>query len=330
MGELVYEMVWDCRYCGSRKLLGLTHRHCPTCGAQQDPNARYFPPDHEKVAVQNHELVGTDISCRYCAAPSSRKALHCGQCGGSLSEGTAVALQVAPSAHGMAYAASSPIGPPKRAWWKLALPVLCLAAVVVAVLLLLWKREQRFVVAERTWTRSVAIERLSSVREWVWCDELPEGTRELSRRREQRGTKQVPDGEDCELQRQDLGDGTFKETRVCRPRSKEAPVYSEKCELEMQKWARAREERAEGRLDSSEPHWPQVVLSRPRCESTGCEREGPRSERYAVLLKDAQGEPYRCDFDERTWRSFTPNARYAGQIRAALGSLDCSSLERLR
>jgi len=74
MAEPVYEMVWDCRYCTAKKLLGLTHRHCPNCGAQQDPNARYFPLDHEKVAVQNHEFVGADMQCRYCGGASSKSA----------------------------------------------------------------------------------------------------------------------------------------------------------------------------------------------------------------------------------------------------------------
>src|SRR5258708_4607424 len=96
MAELVYEMVWDCRYCGAKKLLGLTHRHCPNCGAQQDPNARSFPADHEKVAVQNHEYVGADIKCRYCGGPSSRRARNCGQCGAPLAEGAAVDTQAAP------------------------------------------------------------------------------------------------------------------------------------------------------------------------------------------------------------------------------------------
>ena len=46
--EKSYEMFWDCEYCGSSKLLGITHRHCPNCGAPQDPEKRYFPPDEEK------------------------------------------------------------------------------------------------------------------------------------------------------------------------------------------------------------------------------------------------------------------------------------------
>ena len=32
MVEPVFEMLWDCSYCSAKKLLGLTHRHCPNCG----------------------------------------------------------------------------------------------------------------------------------------------------------------------------------------------------------------------------------------------------------------------------------------------------------
>jgi hypothetical protein len=54
--EAVYEMIWDCKFCGQKKLLGLTHRFCAGCGAPQDPASRYFPPDSEKVAVHDHEF----------------------------------------------------------------------------------------------------------------------------------------------------------------------------------------------------------------------------------------------------------------------------------
>jgi hypothetical protein len=30
-----YEMLWDCRYCGTKKLLGKTHRQGPECGGEQ-------------------------------------------------------------------------------------------------------------------------------------------------------------------------------------------------------------------------------------------------------------------------------------------------------
>jgi hypothetical protein len=95
MAEPVYEMLWNCSHCSTQKLLGLTHRHCPNCGAKQDPSARYFPADHEKVAVQNHQYVGADLVCRYCSAACSRKAHNCAQCGAPLAQGAPVKSRAA-------------------------------------------------------------------------------------------------------------------------------------------------------------------------------------------------------------------------------------------
>ena len=55
--EKRYEMLWDCPRCETPKLLGLSHRNGPTCGAPQDPTKRYFPKDEDKVAVEDHPFV---------------------------------------------------------------------------------------------------------------------------------------------------------------------------------------------------------------------------------------------------------------------------------
>src|SRR5262245_36399297 len=110
----VYEMLWDCAFCGTRKLLGKTHRHCPACGAPQDPARRYFPSDDEKVAVKDHVFVGVDRVCPACGAPGSRAAAHCGGCGAALDGGKDVALKTdGPAAPAAAAAAPSP-PPPRR------------------------------------------------------------------------------------------------------------------------------------------------------------------------------------------------------------------------
>lgn len=321
MDGLVYEMLWDCRYCGARKLLGLSHRHCPNCGAAEDPNARYFPQDSEKVAVQNHEYVGADIVCRYCQAASSRRAHHCGRCGAPLSEGSTVTSQTVP---GVAQPLAAAPSPPTRPAWKLLLPVLALMAVSAVAVTLLWKKDRSFVVASRSWERSVQVERFGLVKESAWCSELPAGASEVVRRRERHGTRQVPDGEDCRAQKQDRGDGTFKEERVCQPRFKDEPIYEDKCSFVLPKWSPQGEQRAQG--ESSAPHWPTVALGRSGCRDPGCEREGARRERYVVQFKDDAGESYRCDFSERVWDQFSAGKRYPGKLRALVGTLDCGSI----
>src|SRR5215813_11562089 len=85
-GAKVYEMQWDCRFCGTKKLLGKTHRFCPNCGGQQDPTWRYFPSDAEKVAVQDHVYVGADRICPACKTLNSANAEFCGNCGSPMTK----------------------------------------------------------------------------------------------------------------------------------------------------------------------------------------------------------------------------------------------------
>ncbi len=89
--EPVYEMLWDCKFCGQKKLLGLTHRFCAGCGGPQDPTARYFPPENEKVAVLDHPFVGADVACPACRQPMSRAAKCCTHCGSPIDKGVEVA-----------------------------------------------------------------------------------------------------------------------------------------------------------------------------------------------------------------------------------------------
>ena len=47
-----FQMLWDCPTCGSTKLLGAEHRHCPSCGSPQQDNLRYFPQPGRSFAVR--------------------------------------------------------------------------------------------------------------------------------------------------------------------------------------------------------------------------------------------------------------------------------------
>jgi hypothetical protein len=201
-----------------------------------------------------------------------------------------------------------------------------LAAIGVVVLLLVWKREDKFVVAHHAWKRSVSVERFGPERQSSWCDRMPAIASDISRHRERRGSKQVPAGEDCRTRKKDRGDGTFVETQECAPKYRDEPVYDEKCDYAVVKWSTLRQETAEGKASDDAPRWPAVMLTRAGCTAVGCEREGARTETYTVVFQDARGEQYRCDFDQTAWSSFRDGASYSGKLRALLGSLDCSSL----
>jgi hypothetical protein len=341
-GSKTYEMLWDCRYCGTAGLLGLTHRFCPSCGAPQDPDARYFPDDAHKVAVEDHVFVGADRRCPACETPNSAKSEFCRSCGGPLTDAAAVAVrgdQVrdldAGAAAGGAWRSDAPDDaapkPPerakRRAWVPWVVGGLAVGAVLVVVLMLTWTRTTLVEVTGNSWERSIAVERYGQVRETAWCDSLPADAQVINSVQAQRGTRQVPDGEDCAMRRQDQGDGTFTETMECRPRYRAEPVMDRRCTYLVYRWSRVRNASASGRGFDPPPRWPEPTLARQGlCD--GCERLGNRSEHYRVALRELKsGASHQCGLSESRWRSLRPGMRARAEIGALTGALHCGSLE---
>jgi hypothetical protein len=315
VSEKTYEMLWDCKFCGQTKLLGLSQRFCPKCGGPQDASKRYFPPEDEKVAVQDHPFVGADVQCPACSAWNSKAAAHCTSCGGPLGEGRAAPLVGAPM--------PPPAAPAKKSNAALIGAIGAAVALVIGLVLVLlfWKKGGSFEVASHTWERSVQVERFGPVRKSAWCDELPGGARVLGRHQEKRSTKKIPDGQDCHTTKKDNGDGTYKQTTECTPKYREEPVMGDKCDYEAQEWQTARTASANGALPKDQPRWPPLDLKQS-------EREGKHTEAYSLLVRDAaNGKDHTCAFtDPSKWTSFKDGARYEGSIGVVSGALDCDSL----
>jgi hypothetical protein len=335
MVDQVFEMLWDCKYCGQKKLLGITHRFCAGCGAPQDPNARYFPPDHEKVAVQNHPYVGADVACPACRQPMARAAKCCTNCGSPIDRGAAVALRpdvvVPPAGTALpSYAGgAAPAKPKSSSAWIFALVGGVLFVIVTTILVaVFWKREGVFQVSGHTWERSIAVERYDVVRKSVWCDDTPAGARVLSRRREQRGTTKERDGETCGMRKKDLGNGSYKEVKECTPKYKDVPVMADKCDVEVTEWRPARTAVEKGGSLAETPRWPVSRASGGIC--VGCEREGARTERYTVKFVDAKSQTEAtCDLPEARWSTYAKGSKWKGHVRVMTGGLDCDNLGRL-
>ncbi len=381
-----YEMLWDCRYCGTRKNLGRTHRCCPQCGAPQDATARYFPAESEKVAVEDHVFVGADLQCSGCGNWNGRASQCCGNCGAPIQAGkevqrrqdqiagpggfqgeTAAQAKQELLARAQLYAAHGGPGvpPPQGAFGApagappgfeggpapghfhphqalgaagTAKPGLSRGAMaglgcgIVAVLVLglllvaaLWTKEASFAITGHTWTREIAIESMQSVRDSAWCDAMPGDARDVSRSREVRSHNKVRSGETCSNRRVDNGDGTYKEQRECSPTYRDEPVHDQKCTYTVDRWRAARSARAEGGLDK-EPTWPPIALA---CTGArvGCEREGARTEKYVVQVKDEEsGEKEECAFDQAKWRRFPAGKKVKAQVRVLTDGVECDSL----
>ncbi len=318
----VYEMLWDCAYCGTRKLLGKTHRFCPGCGAPQDPSKRYFPADDEKVAVEDHVYVGADRVCGSCDSAMSAQAAHCTQCG--------AAMEGAPEVQRVREAPPPPAPEPtrgRRSRFPLACGLILGAGVLLAVglvVLFSWKKSAEAEVTGHSWERIQWVEALTAVRESAWCDQLPRGAYSVSRHREVRSHRQIPDGEDCTTRRVDQGDGTFREEQQCSPRYREEPVYDVKCDFTLDRWVQTRSAQASGQSLAEEASWPSLTLREGTCR--GCERPGPREEKYLVHFRTDQGLTFSCPLPFDKWRGFGPGTRWGLDVGAVTGSPSCGSL----
>lgn len=345
--EKIYEMFWDCEYCGSPKLLGKTHRHCPNCGATQDPTRRYFPSDSEKIAVTDHIYYGADRVCPFCQTPNGAKSTFCGNCGGSLDGSKEVVRKIDgiendpttesnnpnPSKEDLAFKDSEWIkAHPKTPRWVKWLLGSSLSGIVGFVLLgVLWTEPVEIKVTQHEWTRSIAIEKFKPVSESSWCDSMPTDAYQVSRSREIRSYNSVADGEDCSTVRTDRGDGTYSEGQSCTTRYREEPVYDTKCYYTVDRWAFDRNAETKGIGLEKDPFWPSPVIRECFGNSLGCERLGTRNESYLVHFDetsgDTKGEKHDCEFEESKWKTFQPSLLYKSEKSVIFNFITCDSIQ---
>jgi hypothetical protein len=186
-------MLWDCQYCGTKRLLGVTHRHCPGCGAAQDPTARYFPPPGQEIAVKDHVFVGADWSCPACSTPNGAKAAYCTNCGGAKDGSKSVSLKSEPES-----APPPPLPPPQAKGGNKKPLILAVVGALVAALLffIFFTKERQLAVQAHAWTRTIQVEEFYESREKDECKDMPGGA-ELRRRFNEERTRKVQDGEEC-------------------------------------------------------------------------------------------------------------------------------------
>jgi hypothetical protein len=324
----VYEMLWNCEFCGAQKLLGKTHRHCPQCGAAQDPSSRYFPPDDEKVAVQDHVYFGVDWKCESCQTPNSNASAFCGNCGNS-KDGAGRVKLAHEQADKESKQAAAPPPEPERSGGKGKIIGCCAIFFVAAVALfcavsMFWTKSESLTVAGHSWERTIQVEEFTAASDADWCDDVPAKAYDITESRKERETKKIPDGQDCKTKNVDNGDGTFRQEEECTPRYREEPVYDEWCKFTIDKWTNGRVARASGQ-DLS-PSWPDAGAKTCTTVRKGCQREGARSETYTVTLKGG-GDTHTCDFPEAKWRGLADGATVSAEVSMVSGGLQCSTVK---
>lgn len=352
--EKFYEMLWDCQFCGTKQNLGLTHRFCPSCGAPQNPDSRYYPSDEDKIEVHDHKYVGVDVTCPACKQLNSAAAEFCGQCGSPLTEAAkAKTLEQESRGAGEQFASMGsrdvvkedfesemrrvgvlPDEKKKRGGmnWKLfAIIGLVLAVIAGAFAAFNYTEKATLKVTGHEWERSISIQEYRNFSERNWSDSRPAGDN-VSRgscSREVRSYKQVPDGEECRTVRHDKGDGTFSESEECTTKYRDEPVYDDMCTWTGQRWEDIQPITASGTL-SDTPTWPDPRLNCDGQKRIGCEREAGRNENYWVLFDNTEkAGNYKCEYTQTQWEDIQVDSVWTGDIRVLVGGiLVCESLKR--
>lgn len=322
-----YEMLWDCSFCGQKKLLAVTHKFCPGCGGAQDAAHRYFPKEGEEVALADHKFAGADKVCPNCKALSGAAASNCAKCGAGLSgskeavrhedDGKDVeqrkrdkhAALKPPPMPGNAPAAAKKSGLP--GW------VYAVGGILVALGLFyaFYEKKAEIVVTAHSWARVVELERLTEVREKSECSSVP-GAGRVQRRWDDSRSRQVPDGKDCHQEcstkRNDKGDGSFGKSKschdVCTTKYRTEHYLVRMCDYDIDKWVTGREIKAGGQ--DKAPRWPEVSLAAgasPR--NLGAERERKRTGDYVLHFKSGD-KTYDCNMDdEGPWAGYEDGSK---------------------
>lgn len=343
-GAKVYEMQWDCKFCGTKKLLGKTHRYCPNCGAQQDPTWRYFPSDSEKVAVQDHVFVGADKICSACKSLNSAKAEFCGNCGSPMTkaaqaqsvgeriqdEGVAFETEnLKERKKGEQFPGLAPNPKPQAAPKKsnrLWVALLILIPLIIGGVIFAFTRtttSNAFVTGFR-WERAITVETLSPVPSNSLCTNMPLDAYGVDRRYEQVGSHQEPDGETCRNRQIDQGDGTFREEQVCETNYKSVPDYDYVCYYTINRWINTRAATSQGDK-SLAPFWADPNLRSGSC--LGCERESGRDEDYYLIFKGDGDPTFECAVPLDQWDKTRLESAFTIQIGTILKNIRCDTLK---
>jgi len=308
-----FEMLWDCDHCETKGLLGKSQRHCPECGAKQNPDKRYFPKEGEQVRIDGHKYEGADRQCPACNAAQSSKAHNCTNCGApqdGAREVQGVAAPVAPVA-----------SRPKRRWWIwVMLGVLVIGGIIAFVLYKRRTVDKQLVVTQHRWERSISIEQYGDEHEQNWHDLMPRDARAPSCHSKERSKRQVPDGETCKMEKVDKKDGTFEQVNKCKPKYRSEPVSDDWCSYTVQRWKSIDAAKLAG--TGTSPAWPTANLPPAQAaEVLGAKRQGKQTEELTLVLGDQT-----CAVSEAVWRKYADGAAANVKVRASSGDIVCDSL----
>ncbi|MBX3061451.1 MAG: zinc ribbon domain-containing protein [Anaerolineae bacterium] len=341
----VFQMLWDCRFCGTKKLLGLDHRHCPNCGAPQNPEWRYFPSeaDIKFVTDKDYTYSGADVICPFCQQPNSKAAKFCVSCGGDLVNAKDAAIKGRIDSKDAKSQVDDVVkekferdlgiqAKPQKLLGGInpAIPIILIVGLIIAciagfIYLNGSTYESRLSVTSVNWETGVTMQQLVAQSGRDWRDSVPGGAYNVSCQPQQRAYQESVQVQ-CGYDFVDQGDGTGKRVPKYCTETQTRYETDQMCSYTVDVWVTLRDITASGGLN--EPI-ATPVFSAP--VGTGRIR---RTGDYLILrvnFRDTQGgQAYEYNPQtESEWRSFRENQRFSVQINR-LGIVQWETLKEVR
>lgn len=244
MGRIV-KGYWDCKYCGTKKIDGLTDV-CPNCGKQKSEDVKYYM-DGQHVYVTDEELSSArilksdcdgkhpDWVCPYCSQLNNYRDDVCVACGGQKSESERNYQDAAePDYHVDTGTHNKPEPMSGKALRRIPIKgigiLLSIIMMIVLCVLGFYPIKKTVTVTGFSWERSIIIQEERTVAEDDWS--VPPGGRVYDTREEIRGyesvldhyetryetkTREVYDHDEVYYTYEDNGNGTFTEIEHSSP-----------------------------------------------------------------------------------------------------------------
>ena len=326
MANKILEGLWDCPYCGTKGIGGLT-KHCPNCGHPQDEGTKFYLGEQKSYLDENKAGSygkGADWTCSFCGSLNRYDAVQCKNCGASKEDSSGSYFDnQSRQAEKQAPAEEKPAGA-GISFKKFLLVLAGILAVLAAVIgIINMPRKYASVISAKEWSREIQTEAYVTVHEKDW--EVPEGGRVTSEAQEihhydqvldhyetvaVEKTREVLDGYDTYTDYEDNGDGTFSETTRSEPRYttewyteyeqrpvyRDVAVYQTMYYYDIERWVYNRSVTTSGSDD--EPYWGTVELQ-------SNERQGETIEVYTLYINAEKGNrSWQVSVSQPVWETY--------------------------
>ena len=336
----IREGKWDCPACDTKGNRG-SDLKCKVCNKQRADDVEFYLEEDADEVRDEKALAaaraGADWLCEFCNASNQATLAQCKSCGsprGEKKREEKLILDAAAAAKAAPPPPPKPSGGGKLKWGVGALLLLGTCA------MLFRPSERELKVEKVSWERTVDVEKLATVTESGWEEELPSGARVLSRERKfhhndrvQTGTKEVVSTVDEQVKtgmkkvkvgKKNKGNGFFedvykdepiyqtkkKTVRENVPVYREDPVMKDYCRYEVDKWVKDRTAKNSG-VDKN-PQWPPLELTRGL-------REGKKEETFLAVFSDGS-KTYEWKAPQAKWQKLEVGRGYKLKLR--MGSVE--------